>query len=290
MSNKNLPVIAAVPAHNAAGTISALLDELIKQKYDEIYVIDDASTDDTVKLAKAFSPRVKLIQNSDNVGSGANRNRIIGRTKPCFIHFIDADMKLLSKNTTQIIQKMQWPKGAAYIGGMVRNPDGTQNPFNYGPRQHVWSTIFQGGIQIISWLAGRAYLPAGKSLRTLSGPLLRGFPNIYKAPRPRRVYWVAESNMVVKSENFAEHGGFDPQFRYSEIGDYSLRIHRQGYFGYFNPEIDALHATVDNALKSRAKRYTAYKQHLKKHGWLAYYLPSLSDYLEGLKTQKRYHK
>src|SRR5690348_5301063 len=106
---KHLPVIAVIPAHNAAHTIRPLLNELIKQKYNDIYVIDDASTDNTVSIVKSYGTKVNLIENSENVGSGANRNRIIGRTDKAIIHFVDADMQLLSKNTPQIIRSLKWP-------------------------------------------------------------------------------------------------------------------------------------------------------------------------------------
>jgi GT2 family glycosyltransferase len=287
---KKLPIIAAVPAYNNADTISELLDELIKQKYDGIFVIDDASSDDTIKVVKSFGSKVKLIEGGQNVGSGANRNRIIGKTPPAIIHFIDADMRLLSKNTPDIIGQIKWPKSAAYIGGMVRNPDGSQNPFNFGPRPHILTGIFQGGLQFVIWLIGRASWPAGKVLRLIFSPLLKGLPNIYINQRPQATYWVAESNMIVKSEEFAKHGGYDPRFRYSEIADFALRIHRKGRHGYFTPNIDVLHLSWDNVLKSGKKRRNAQKQFLEKHGKAAYYFPPLSDYLAGRKTQKRYHK
>jgi GT2 family glycosyltransferase len=285
-----LPVIAAVPAHNAERTIRPLLDELIRQNYDDIFVIDDASSDSTVKIVRSYGRKVKLIENAENVGSGANRNRIIGKTPPAIIHFIDADMKLLSQDTPKIIRRIKWPKNAAYIGGLVRNPDGTQNPFNYGPRPDIITSVFQGGLQFVCWRIGHFYRPAGIFLRTMFAPLLKGFPNIYRPAHARYTHWIAESNMLVESEAFARHGGFDPRFRYSEIMDLSLRVHRAGYHGYFFPALDAVHSSLDNALKSRQKRYVALKQFLNKHGKLAYVFPPLADYLAGRKTQKRYHK
>lgn len=290
MAKQEPPIVAVIPAHNASKTISALLDDLVGQGYDDIFVIDDASSDKTVRIVKKYRPKVKLIEGKENVGSGANRNRIIGKTPPAIIHFIDADMRLLSRATPKIIRQIEWPKNAAFIGGMVRNPDGTQNPFNYGPRPHILTGVPQGGLQFIIWLAGRLSWPAGKFLRSLLTPLLKGLPNIYIKQRPRRVHWAAESNMIVRSEEFTEHGGYDPRFRYSEIVDFALRIHRKGQHGYFHPDIDALHLSWDNVLKSGGKRREAHKKFLEKHGRLIYYLPPLADYLDGLKTQKRYHK
>lgn len=290
MAKPKVSVIAAVPAHNAAQTIRPLLDELITQGYDDIFVLDDASTDATAKIVKGYAPAVKLIQGEENVGSGANRNRIIGHAPAAIIHFIDSDMKLLSKNTPAIIRKIEWPDNVAFIGGMVRNPDGTQNPFNYGSRPHFFRSSFVGGLQFLVWSAGLANLSLGKFLRKLFQPILRSFPEIYEAPKPRRIYWTAESNMIIKSDLFERHGGYDPQFRYSEIEDLALRLYRSGLHGRFDPGIDAIHATNDNILKSGKKRMEARRRLNQKHGRLVYFLPRLSDYLDGRKTQKRYHK
>jgi N-acetylglucosaminyl-diphospho-decaprenol L-rhamnosyltransferase len=285
-----IPVVAAVPAYNSAKTLRPLLKELISQKYDGIFVLDDASTDSTVKIARSFGPKVRVIEGNENVGAGANRNRIIGQSNPAIIHFIDADMQLLSQDTPNIIRSIKWPQNTAFIGGMVRNPDGTQNPFNYGNRPNYFVSFFIGGLQFIIWLIGRLYTPAGRFLRNIFSPLLKQFPNIYKEPRARRTYWVAESNFIIWSDLFAKHGGYDPQFRYSEIEDFALKMHRNGMHGYFYPEVDALHTSWDNVLKSGKKRNQARKRFTKKHGKLIYFFPRLADYFETLKTQKRYHK
>ncbi len=288
---KQKPTIAAViPAHNEAETLPVLLDEVVKQGYDEIIVIDDASTDNTVEVVKSYGPIVKLIEGEENVGSGANRNRIIGQTKSDIIHFIDGDMRLLSKNTPEIIRNIDWPDDVDFIGGTVRNPDGTQNPFNYGPRPHHFVSFVIGGLQFAVWVVGLLNRPAGHFFRKLFSPFLRSFPEIYETPKARRVYWVAESNMLIRSDLFGRHGGYDPAFRYSEIEDFALRIYRSGKHARFEPRIDVIHSTNDNILKSGKKRVAARKQFYKKHGHLVYLVPPLADYLAGRKTQKRYHK
>jgi GT2 family glycosyltransferase len=290
MTRVKQPVIAAIPAHNASKTLRPLLKELIRQDYDNIYVIDDASTDSTARIVASFAPRVKIVKGEENVGSGANRNRIIGHTSNAIIHFIDSDMQLLSENTPDIIRSIEWSPGLAFVGGMVRNPDKTQNPFNFGPRPHVFRSLILGGLQFIIWRIGRLDQLAGRLLRRLFHPLLKDFPKIYKNQKQRRVYWVAESNMIIKAELFEKIGGFDPRFKYSEIEDLALRTYRKGYHARFDPRIDAVHASMDNILNSRKKRYEARKQFYKKHGILVHIVPTLADYLEGRKTQKRYHK
>jgi GT2 family glycosyltransferase len=197
---------------------------------------------------------------------------------------------LLSKNTPEIIRSIKWPADLAFVGGMVRNPDGTQNPFNFGPRPHLIKSPVLGGLQFIIWQIGRFNQPTGELLRRFFHLLLISFPPIYGKQKQRRVYWVAESNMVIKADTFEKHAGYDPMFRYSEIEDFALRLYRHGYHGRFDPRIDALHSSTDNILNSRKKRYEARKLFYKKHGILVHLVPPLADYLEGRKTQKRYQR
>lgn len=199
-------------------------------------------------------------------------------------------MKLVSKNTPEAIHKLRWPKDAAFIAGMVRNPNGEQNPFNYGSRPHFFTSYFQGPLQFIIWRIGLKHKELGGILRTLANPVIHSFPNIYKPAKKRQIFWAAESNMIIKSVTFEELNGYDPDFRYSEIIDFSIRIHRLGLKAYFDPRIDTLHATLDNVLKRRKQRYTAHKQFLRKYGRLNFYAPKLADHLVGRKTQKRYHR
>jgi len=288
MKNK-LPIVAVIPTYNAANTLPRLLDELIRQKYDKIFVIDDHSTDNTVEVVKSYEGKVQLIEGEENVGSGANRNRIIGHTDKAILHFIDADMQLLSRNTPQIIRSLKLANNTAYVGGLIRNPNGEQNPFNYGPRASLVTTL-QSWVQYAIWFLGRYFRPLASILQTSLQPMLHNWPNIYRKPRPRQTFWAAESNMVIKAEMYERLGGYDPIFKYSEITDFSIRLHRLGLKTYFNPNIDALHDTIDNILYRSPEKHAAFLKHIQKHGYWAFVIPKVGDHLAGRKTQKRYHR
>lgn len=281
---KSLPIIAAIPSYNAAKTLPPLIDELIKQKYDGIIVLDDASTDSTTKVVRPYKTKVRLIEGKRNVGTGANRNRIIGQTTGAILHFIDADMRLLSKDTPKIIRSLVWHDDTAYFGGLIRNPTGEQNPFNFGPRGSLIK-FFHSAIQYGIWRLGLRSRALGAFFRRIAQPLLRPWPNIYIEPAKRQTIWTAESNMIIKSDFFAKMGGYDPRFRYSEISDFSVRLIRDGYKVYFDPRIDAIHTTMDNILLSRSKRLTAWKLFVRKYGLLIFIAPSLSDWLEKLRSK-----
>lgn len=64
-------VVVVLPAYNAAGTLERTLADLDNAMIDEIIVVDDGSTDDTVSIAKRLP--VTLIRHERTMGYGANQ-------------------------------------------------------------------------------------------------------------------------------------------------------------------------------------------------------------------------
>jgi glycosyltransferase involved in cell wall biosynthesis len=77
-----------MPALNAARTISALVEQIPRDWVDEIVVVDDASTDATLEIARKLD--VNVIWHPHNVGYGANQ-------KTCYLHVLqdDADVVVM---------------------------------------------------------------------------------------------------------------------------------------------------------------------------------------------------
>lgn len=92
-----------MPTYNGAGYIGKCLKSILNQNYKnfEIIINDDSSTDDTIKVIKRFQDkRIKLYQNSQNVGYGDNlktfRSKISGE-----IMFMMAQDDLLTADALQ---------------------------------------------------------------------------------------------------------------------------------------------------------------------------------------------
>lgn len=84
-----------IPMFNAEEYISKCLDSLIQQTYDniEIIVVDDGSTDNSLRICKAYAEqdfRLKIIHQS-NQGVSAARNRALQEAEGIYIVFVDAD-------------------------------------------------------------------------------------------------------------------------------------------------------------------------------------------------------
>jgi len=74
-------VSVIIPAFNSAPTIATTLRSVIKQTYGdwEIVIGDDGSTDGTSDLARAVSPRVRVVRAQTNHGPAAARNLAIAQ-------------------------------------------------------------------------------------------------------------------------------------------------------------------------------------------------------------------
>lgn len=87
-------VTVIMPAYNAAETIEAAIGSILGQALEsfELLVGDDASTDATAKLVDSITdPRVRLIRNPSNLGSGPTRDRLMREANGQWIAFCDAD-------------------------------------------------------------------------------------------------------------------------------------------------------------------------------------------------------
>ena len=94
--NRNLikePLISVImPAYNAGRYIVDSINSVLAQTYGayEIIVVDDGSTDNTVKLVETFGSKVSLFR-QENSGVSKSRNFAVSKAKGFWIAFLDSD-------------------------------------------------------------------------------------------------------------------------------------------------------------------------------------------------------
>jgi glycosyltransferase involved in cell wall biosynthesis len=73
----NHRTIVVMPAHNAARTLEATVDAIPREWVDELILVDDSSTDETLEVAERL--RISTLWHPHNAGYGANQ-------KTCYLH------------------------------------------------------------------------------------------------------------------------------------------------------------------------------------------------------------
>jgi GT2 family glycosyltransferase len=81
-----------IPAYNSAETLARAVESVFAQSWpaDEIIVIDDGSTDETLQVARGFGDQVRVIHQS-NAGVSMARNRGADAATGDWLAFLDAD-------------------------------------------------------------------------------------------------------------------------------------------------------------------------------------------------------
>lgn len=75
-------VVVVMPARNAARTLERTVEGIPREWVDEVVLVDDSSTDDTVSLARTLP--LHVIWHPHNVGYGGNQ-------KTCYLHALQVD-------------------------------------------------------------------------------------------------------------------------------------------------------------------------------------------------------
>ena len=101
-------VSIVIPAYNAAPFIRSALQSVLAQTVAdlELIVVDDASTDDTAAVVRqlaASDRRIRLVENSENLGPGASRNRGFDLARGEWIALLDADDQFLPDRIEKLL-------------------------------------------------------------------------------------------------------------------------------------------------------------------------------------------
>jgi glycosyltransferase involved in cell wall biosynthesis len=134
-------VIVTMPAYKAARTLEKTLGDLPLESIDDIILVDDASPDDTVEVAKRLG--IKTFEHAENRGYGGNQ-------KTCYDAALaqGADVVVLLHPDYQYDPKMVTDLVAPILAG--------EADFTFGSRfRRSWRDPLRGGMPIYRWLGNR---------------------------------------------------------------------------------------------------------------------------------------
>jgi succinoglycan biosynthesis protein ExoO len=128
-------VSVIIPAYNTEAYLARAIKSALNQTLSdiEVIVVDDASTDNTVKVAQSFSdPRLKLLQNSQNLGAGGARNRALREARGQWVAVLDSDDWYAPGRLKKLVQIAEEQNADLVADDLYLIEDGQSNP---------WSTL-----------------------------------------------------------------------------------------------------------------------------------------------------
>src|ERR1043165_1519732 len=105
-------VSVIVPAYNYARYLHDALASVRDQTYQawECIVVDDASTDDTAKVAAEWAKadgRIRVVGHLMNKGLPAARNSGVAESRGALLQFLDADDRLLTEKLVRHVRFLE---------------------------------------------------------------------------------------------------------------------------------------------------------------------------------------
>jgi glycosyltransferase involved in cell wall biosynthesis len=107
-----------IPCYNEASTIETVLRRVLESPYTyEVVVVDDGSTDDTLRRARSVDdPRVTILAQGQNSGKGAALRRGFGEAKGLFVIIQDADLEYSPDEYGRLLSPLMADKADVVFG------------------------------------------------------------------------------------------------------------------------------------------------------------------------------
>lgn len=221
-----------IVSYNTEDFVKKCLDSIFKSKLKdveyEIILIDNASSDNTIKEIKEKFPEVKLIENRENFGFSRACNQGVKISRGKFILFLNPDTELEEKTISYMIEFMNSHKSVGASTCFVRLPSGKLDNGAHRGFPTPWSSFsyFSG----LSRLFPKSKLFSGYTL---------GWLDLKKT---HEVDSLVGAFMLVRRIAGDEAGWWDEDyFFYGEDIDFCYKLKEKGWKIYFVPDVSVLH-------------------------------------------------
>jgi N-acetylglucosaminyl-diphospho-decaprenol L-rhamnosyltransferase len=190
----------------------------------EVVVVDNASSDGSVEIARGYG--VKVIENASNEGLPKAVNAGVAATAAPWLLFANPDTWLSPGSLARLLATASRDQRTGCVGPHLAYPDGSDYPT---------------GRRFPSLLMGATHAALGAVWP--GNPATRSYHMAgVDRSQPLEVDWVSGACMLVRRSAFEAVGGFDPgYFMYFEDIDLCLRLARLGWRVVFDPSAEVKH-------------------------------------------------
>lgn len=203
----------------------------------EVIIIDNASSDDSVKMVKKNFPKVILIANKKNLGFAVANNQGIKISKGKYLLLLNSDTEVEKDAFLKLIEVMEKNRKVGVLGTKLLNVDGSIQPsVGFSPslvRVFFWMTFIDDLPGIGRFLT--PYHVEGKEF--------------YK--KQQNVDWVTGACFLVRREIIGVAGVLDEKiFMYGEEMEWCYRIKKAGFQILYTPVTPVVHLKGESSTKA----------------------------------------
>ena len=246
-------ITLGISCYNAKESIANAIESALAQTWEnkEIVVVDDHSTDDSLKIVEGFKSRypeqIRVFRNEKNCGIAVVRNEIIRRARGNYIAFFDDDdtsvPERVGKQYRALVEIGEDKLAVCHTARVQISPDGG---FHHVP----------------TFATERAVCGEKVALRILTGK-----------PFSWESGGGATCSQMASMRTYRQMEGFDPNFRKGEDTDFNIRLSlRGGYFvGLSEPLVMQTMTPTSDKKASIERKYCAmmfekYRYFLEEEG------------------------
>ena len=200
--------------------LESIIDCLEKSKIKgEIIIVDNGSTDGSARTVKKEFPKVKLIENKENLGFARANNQALRQVRGEYILLLNSDTEVKPGALESLLEFAEKHPEAGIVGAKLLNPDGSIQPSVYH-FPTVWRAIKE------YWLGKEGeyekYIPDGAVAVGVEA--------------------VTGAAMLVARKVIEKVGQLDNRyFMYFEDLDFCRRVKQKGFQIFYLPSAEIVH-------------------------------------------------
>ncbi len=224
----------------------------------EIFVVDNNSSDNTVKMVKQDFSQVNLIANKNNLGFAAANNQAIQKARGEYILLLNPDTEILGQTLQKCLHFFQQTQDCGVLGCQVLNPDKSIQPSVR--RFPNWKPL------LLILLKIPKLFP---NLKILDHYLAKDF----NYAKTQNVDQVMGAFFMTKKSIFNQLGELDENFFiWFEEVDFCKRVQQNGYQVYYYADAQIIHHggqsfTQQTLVANQTRFFNSAWYYLKKHGF-----------------------
>jgi len=231
-----MTVAIAILNWNGKNWLEKFLPSVLKYSSEaEIYVIDNASTDDSIQFLKTNFPTVKIIQNQRNSGFAAGYNEGLKSIKSDIYCLLNSDVEVTENWISPIIKLFSEDQTIAAIQPKI---------LDYNQKDKFEFAGAGGGL-----------------IDNLGYPYCRGrvFDSIEsdngQYDDETEIFWASGCSLFIRSEDFWKMDGFDERFfAHQEEIDLCWRLKNSGKKIYYTGKSTIYHVGGGTLKKENPKK------------------------------------